>query len=123
MVPEGQIVKLTPYQITLYDKNQVPAQPEYLEVNWNIDSAMKNGFPHFMLKEIYEQPEALRNTILPRMSRGLPDFTDDQIPDSVFESSCHCMRHGHACRHGGKSFDGTALENSRDGFYCVRISL
>ena len=86
VVPEGQIVKLMPYQITLYDKNQVPAQPEYLEVNWNIDSAMKNGFPHFMLKEIYEQPEALRNTILPRMSRGLPDFTDDQIPDSVFET-------------------------------------
>ena len=39
-----------------------------------------------MLKEIHEQPEALKNTILPRISKGLPDFTDDQIPDSVFET-------------------------------------
>ncbi len=37
-----------------------------------------------MLKEIHEQPEALKNTILPRVVRGLPDFTDDQIPDDLF---------------------------------------
>lgn len=86
VLPEQQIVKLTAYQLTLYDKKGHPEEPEYLEVNWNMDAAMKNGFPHFMLKEIYEQPEALKNTILPRISKGLPDFTDDQIPDSVFET-------------------------------------
>lgn len=86
VLPEQQIVKLTAYQLTLYDKKGRPEEPEYLEVNWNMDAAMKNGFPHFMLKEIYEQPEALKNTILPRISKGLPDFTDDQIPDSVFET-------------------------------------
>ena len=55
-----------------------------MEVNWNMDAAMKNGFPHFMLKEIHEQPEALKNTILPRISRGLPDFGDDGISDDLF---------------------------------------
>lgn len=44
-------------------------EPDMMEVNWNVDAAMKNGFPHFMLKEIHEQPDALKNTILPRLSR------------------------------------------------------
>ena len=37
-----------------------------------------------MLKEIHEQPEALKNTILPRLAGGLPDFTSDGIPDELF---------------------------------------
>lgn len=85
VVPEKQIVKLTAYKAQLYDLNGNRTEPQYLEVNWNMDSAMKNGFPHFMLKEIHEQPEALKKTILPRISKGLPDFTDDQIPDSIFQ--------------------------------------
>ncbi len=85
VVPEQMIVKLTPYRAGLYDLFGNEVKPDYLEVNWNIDSAMKNGYPHFMLKEIHEQPEALKNTILPRLSHGLPDFTKDQIPDSIFK--------------------------------------
>lgn len=84
VVPEGYLVKLTGYKISLFDPEGSPAQPEIMEVNWNMDAAMKNGFPHFMLKEIHEQPEALKNTILPRMAKGLPDFTDDEIPDELF---------------------------------------
>ncbi|MFR3727433.1 glutamine--fructose-6-phosphate transaminase (isomerizing) [Lacrimispora sp.] len=85
VVPEDHIVKLTSYQVQLYDLNQQEQHPELLEINWNMESAMKNGFPHFMLKEIHEQPEALKNTILPRLVKGLPDFTDDQIPDRVLK--------------------------------------
>ena len=84
VVPENHIVKLTGYKISLYDLDGNAVLPEIMEVNWNMDAAMKNGFPHFMLKEIHEQPEALKNTILPRMTKGLPDFTDDQIPDEIF---------------------------------------
>ena len=39
-----------------------------------------------MLKEIYEQPEALRNTITPRIVNELPDFTEDGIDDEVFKN-------------------------------------
>lgn len=84
VVPEGHIVKLTGYKISLYDLEGNKVSPEMMEVNWDMDAAMKHGFPHFMLKEIHEQPEALKNTILPRMTKGLPDFTDDQIPDELF---------------------------------------
>lgn len=84
VVPEHQIVKLTPYKVVVYDQNGARIEPEMLEVNWNMDAAMKNGYPHFMLKEIHEQPEALKNTILPRMNKGLPDFSDDGIPCDIF---------------------------------------
>lgn len=85
VVPEQHIVKLTGYKISVFDLDGARVMPEMLEINWNMDAAMKNGFPHFMLKEIHEQPEAMKNTILPRMTKGLPDFTDDGIPDQLFE--------------------------------------
>ncbi|MCI9104882.1 MAG: glutamine--fructose-6-phosphate transaminase (isomerizing) [Lachnospiraceae bacterium] len=87
VVPEQHIVKLTPYKIHVYNLEDSFSKdyPEIMSVNWNMDAAMKNGFPHFMLKEIHEQPQAMRNTILPRISKGLPDFSDDGISDSIFE--------------------------------------
>lgn len=84
VLPENQILKLTAYQVSLYDEQGKKTEPEMMEINWNMDAAMKNGFPHFMLKEIHEQPEALKNTILPRISKGLPDFSDDGISDDIF---------------------------------------
>lgn len=88
VVPEGKIVKLTPYKVQVYniDESFTKYTPEILTVNWNMDAAMKNGYPHFMMKEIHEQPTAMKNTILPRMSHGLPDFTDDHIPDDLFKN-------------------------------------
>lgn len=88
VVPEGKIVKLTPYKVQVYNLDEAFTKftPEILTVNWNMDAAMKNGYPHFMMKEIHEQPEAMKKTILPRMSHGLPDFTDDKIPDDLFEN-------------------------------------
>jgi len=65
VVPENHIVKLSSYKVHLYNLQQEEEVPELMEVNWNMDAAMKNGFPHFMLKEIHEQPDALKNTILP----------------------------------------------------------
>ena len=61
-------------------------KPQMLSVNWDITSAQKGGYPFFMLKEIYEQPDAIRNTVAPRVMDGMPDFTDDGIEDSVFEN-------------------------------------
>ena len=86
VVPEGTIVRLTPYKVRVYDMDFRRIEPEMMEVSWNMDAAMKNGFPHFMLKEIHEQPEALKNTILPRMNGGLPDFSSDNVPDDLFET-------------------------------------
>ncbi len=87
VIPEYQIVTLAGDSVSVQDLKGDPVTPEMLEVNWNVEAAQKNGFPHFMLKEIHEQPEALRNTIMPRLENGLPDFSEDGIPDAVF-SGC-----------------------------------
>lgn len=86
VVPEDKIVKLTPYKVHVYNMDDTFSKvyPEIMTVNWNMDAAMKNGFPHFMMKEIHEQPDAMKNTILPRINKGLPDFSNDHIPDDIF---------------------------------------
>ena len=70
-MPEDAIVRLTPYKVRVYDMDFNRVEPEYMEVNWNMDAAMKNGFPHFMLKEIHEQPEgAEKHDSAPRQPRN-----------------------------------------------------
>ncbi len=86
VVPEKKIVKLSPYKIRVYDLDEdfSVIDPEMMKVSWSTDAAMKNGYPFFMAKEIHEQPEALKNTIIPRLNKGIPDFSEDGIPDDIF---------------------------------------
>lgn len=86
IVPEYHVVILEKEGITVKDLEGNLVEPEILTVNWDIESAQKNGYPYFMLKEIMEQPTAIKNTITPRIKDLLPDFTDDFIPDSLFEN-------------------------------------
>ncbi len=72
--------------ITLYARNGEEIEPQLLTVNWNVEAARKNGYPYFMLKEIHEQPDALKNTLLPRLADALPDFSNEGIPDDLFVS-------------------------------------
>ncbi len=87
VLPEFQVAKLTKHSITVTDLDGEPVAPVMLGIHWDMSAAQKNGFKHYMLKEIHEQPEALRRTIAPRMKKGeflLPDFTEDGIPDKLF---------------------------------------
>lgn len=84
VVPEYHILTLSKDGIKVEDLKGDIVVPENLEITWDIEAAQKGGFPHFMLKEIYEQPDALRNTITPRIVNSLPDFTEDGIDDEAF---------------------------------------
>lgn len=84
VVPEYHILTLSREGIQVEDMKGNVVVPKNLEITWDIEAAQKGGFPHFMLKEIYEQPDALRNTITPRIVNSLPDFTEDGIDDAVF---------------------------------------
>ncbi len=84
VVPEYNILTLTKDGIEVNNLKGEKVTPEILSVNWDITSAKKGGYPFFMLKEIYEQPDAIRNTVTPRVENGLPSFADDGIDDSVF---------------------------------------
>ena len=86
VVPEYHILTLSEDGIAVQDLKGRAVEPEILEVNWDITSAQKGGYPHYMLKEINEQPQALERTIAPRIHDGLPDFTDDGIDDEIFKN-------------------------------------
>ncbi len=86
---DGEMVEITPEQITIYNRELQPVSKEKQTAHWNVEQAQKGGYAHFMLKEIYEQPTALQNTIHPRIKNGLPNFAGDNIPSSLFT---HCNR-------------------------------
>ena len=85
VVPEYHILTLKKDGIEIQDLKGNKVAPQMLTVNWDITSAQKGGYPFFMLKEIYEQPDAIRNTIAPRINQELPDFTEDGIDDEIFK--------------------------------------
>ena len=85
IVPEYTIMTVREDGIMLEDMDGNHVEPEYMEVNWDVTAAQKDGYPYFMLKEIHEQPDAIIRTITPRIKDGLPDFSDDGLPDSFFE--------------------------------------
>ncbi|MBQ3600725.1 MAG: glutamine--fructose-6-phosphate transaminase (isomerizing), partial [Lachnospiraceae bacterium] len=84
VLPEHHIACLTVDGITVTNMSHQVVEPKMLHVHWDVASARKGGYDYFMLKEIHEQPDALRNTINPRIVDGIPNFDEDKIPDSLF---------------------------------------
>lgn len=67
---DGEIALLKTEGVSVINKEGNEYQKEVLVVDWNIEAAEKGGYSHFMLKEIMEQPKAVRDTILPRIKDG-----------------------------------------------------
>ena len=97
-----EIAEMTSEEVHFYNIDREEIQKEMTEIKWDAESAEKGGYEHFMLKEIHEQPDALKNTILPRLSKGLPDLTDDGIPDFILKdcSRIHVIACGTAMHAG-----------------------
>ena len=83
---EGELTCLTSDGVTVYGKDNAGLTPEWCVTSMTAESAQKGGFPHFMLKEIYEQPEAIVKSVSPRIKKGLPSFSADGIDDSFWSS-------------------------------------
>ena len=83
VVPEHVIMTVSKEGIELKDLQDQVVEPELLTVDWDVESAQKGGYPHYMIKEINEQPDALENTIRPRLQNGLPTFASEDIPKEV----------------------------------------
>lgn len=84
VVPEYHLLELRKDGLTLTDFEGNLVNPDYQEVDWELNSSGKNGYPFYMEKEIMEQPDAIENTIKNRISKGLPDFSADGVPDTLF---------------------------------------
>lgn len=85
VLKEGHIAKLTKDEIIVKDENHEIYGPHIHHISWDMASAKKGGYDYFMMKEIHEQPEALRNTIRPRIVNDLPDFSADNVGNDIFE--------------------------------------
>ena len=66
---EGDVADLRPWGVTLTDVAGSPVERAVTTIDWTPEAAEKGGYDHFMLKEIHEQPEALRQSILGRVTR------------------------------------------------------
>lgn len=72
LLEHDEIATLTKDGVSFVDERLQPIQKELKTADWDMEAAEKGGYPHFMIKEIHEQPEAIRTTILPRIKDGLP---------------------------------------------------
>ncbi len=77
LLDPNEIVEITEDSIKFFDLHRNPIEKELQTATWDIESAEKGGYEHFMLKEIHEQPSAVRNTISPRIFDGLPRFEEE----------------------------------------------
>ncbi len=83
---EGVIAKICKNTIEFCDMDFEPVAQNIETVDWDVEQAQKGGYPHFMIKEIHEEPDAIRKTIEPRIRDGLPHFGIEAL-DSDFLSS------------------------------------
>jgi len=79
VLEDGEMAIVTPTEVRLSSVDGNEVHKDVFTANWDPVQAEKNGHPHFMLKEIYEQPRALRDTMRGRIADGRIDFSDVQL--------------------------------------------
>ncbi len=70
LIDNGEMVVETPDSLKIYSGDGKEVQKEPLKVTWSQEDAEKGGYPHFMLKEIFEQPKAIKETLARRIGRN-----------------------------------------------------
>ena len=80
-VGDLEIAKLKEGEVEFYNIDREPIQKEVTEIKWNTEAAEKAGYEHFMLKEIHEQPKAVRDTINSVLKDGRIDFSEVGLSD------------------------------------------
>ena len=104
---DGEIAVVTAESIDVFDTDLTLVEKERSRISWDVSAAEKGGYPHFMFKEIMEQPEAIKNTISPRIKDGrvvLENFsmTPEEVRDisRIFIVACGSAYHvGMVCKY------------------------
>lgn len=79
LLDNDEIAILTRDSVTVLDESGREAGKQVFNVDWDPGDAEKGGYDHFMLKEIHEQPAAVRDTVSPRIINGMPDLSQDGV--------------------------------------------
>ena len=86
VLEEGDLAVVTAQGIRFYNVFGEPVERQRLTADWDQEAAEKGGYPHFMLKEINEQPAAITATVSPRVEDGLPDLRIPELTDERLRS-------------------------------------
>ena len=86
LLESGEIARLDEKGITFTDLHGNTVEKEMMTADWDINAAEKGGYKHFMFKEIHEQPESIKRTVLPRITDGMPDITECGLTDEKLRS-------------------------------------
>lgn len=86
LLEHNEIATLTAKGVSFVDEYLQPIEKELKTADWDEEAAEKNGYPHFMIKEINEQPNAIKTTIMPRIKNGLPDLEKNGITQEKLRS-------------------------------------
>ena len=81
VLEEGDLAVVKADGIRFYDAFGEPVERPRLTADWDQEAAEKGGYPHFMLKEINEQPTAITATVSPRVENGMPDLRIPALTD------------------------------------------
>ena len=83
---DGEFAELTAGGVTVYNCTGTPIKPQITRISWDIEAAEKGGYEHFMLKEIMEQPRAIKATIEPRIKDGRIVLDDFDMTSEQFKN-------------------------------------
>ncbi len=83
---DDEIVMLSASGVKIYNTDREEIKKEIFRVNWDVSAAEKGGYEHFMMKEIEEQPKALRDTISPRIKDGKIVLDDISLTSEYISS-------------------------------------
>lgn len=102
LLEHDEIAVLSKYSTKIYDLHYRQIEKELKTADWDMDAAEKCGFEHFMLKEIFEQPTAIKTTITPRIVDGLPNLEECGITPEILNgfSNIHVVACGTAMHAG-----------------------
>ncbi|RKD30027.1 glutamine--fructose-6-phosphate transaminase (isomerizing) [Thermohalobacter berrensis] len=77
ILEDGEMAIVEKDKVSIMKTDGTPVEKEVYVVNWDVEAAEKGGYDHFMLKEIYEQPKAIKDTISPRVTKDGKIKLDD----------------------------------------------
>lgn len=79
ILSDGELAVVTKDSVWVTNRQGVPVTKKVFEVNWDAEAAEKGGYEHFMIKEIYEQPKAVRDTTSGRLAKDDSSIVFDEL--------------------------------------------
>ena len=85
-IENEEIVRMTENTVEFFNVDEEPVQKEAVKIEWDVNAAEKDGYEHFMLKEMYEQPKAIADTISPRIKNGKIEIEELGLTDEDIQA-------------------------------------